>query len=173
MMNVVIRVCVLLLLSEQYCVNTISGGKPTHIISNDIHNHKQRERNIFLKDANRSCSGVRISAQKLQDSMAHYLSSFSYIHVFMDKFVGAYIFVPFHHFTCGGEDDWCRVKVADVPAMGSHLRKILSVMKMVMVLVTKMMMLVVVIALTRGSVNNHVVQFSMLRMHRTLKKKLS
>ena len=97
----------------------------------------------------------------------------SHIHVFMDKFVGAYIFVPFHHFTCGGEDDWCRVKVADVPAMGSHLRKILSVMKMVMVLVTKMMMLVVVIALTRGSVNNHVVQFSMLRMHRTLKKKLS
>ena len=52
MMNVVIRVCVLLLLSEQYCVNTISGGKPTHIISNDIHNHKQRERNIFLKKAN-------------------------------------------------------------------------------------------------------------------------
>ena len=83
----------------------------------------------------------------------------------MDKFVEAYIFVPFHHFTCGGEDDWCWVKVADVPAMGSHLRKILSVMKMVM--------LVVVIALTRGSVNNHVVQFSMLRMHRTLKKKLS
>ena len=105
----------------------------------------------------------------------------SHIHVFMDKFVGAYIFVPLHHFTCGGEDDWCRVKVADVPAMGSHLRKILSVMKMVMVLVmsvvmvlvTKMMMLMVVIALTRGSVNNHVVQFSMLRMHRTLKKKLS
>ena len=101
--------------------------------------------------------------------------------MFKDKFVGAYIFVPFHHFTCGGEDDWCRVKVADVPAMGSHLRKILSVMKMVMVLVmsvvmvlvTKMMMLMVVIALTRGSVNNHVVQFSMLRMHRTLKKKLS
>ena len=99
----------------------------------------------------------------------------------MDKFVEAYIFVPFHHFTCGGEDDWCWVKVADVPAMGSHLRKILSVIKMVMVLVmsvvmvlvTKMMMLVVVIALTRGSVNNHVVQFSMLRMHRTLKKKLS
>ena len=49
MMNVVIRVCVLLLLSEQYCVNTISGGKPTHIISNDIHNNKQRERNIFLR----------------------------------------------------------------------------------------------------------------------------
>ena len=91
----------------------------------------------------------------------------------MDKFVEAYIFVPFHHFTCGGEDDWCRVKVADVPAMGSHLRKIWSVMKMVMVLVTKVMMLLVVIALTRGSVNNHVVQFSMLRMHRTLKKKLS
>ena len=88
----------------------------------------------------------------------------------MGKFVEAYIFVPFHHFTCGGEDDWCWVKVADVPAMGSHLRKILSVMKMVMVLVTKMMMLVDVIALTRGSVNNHVVQFSMLRMHRTLKK---
>ena len=92
----------------------------------------------------------------------------------MDKFVEAYIFVPFHHFTCGGEDDWCWVKVADVPAMGSHLGKILSVMKMVMVLVTKMMMMLVfVIALTRGSVNNHVVQFSMLRMHRTLKKKLS
>ena len=49
MMNVVIRVCVLLLLSEQYYVNTISGGKPTHIISNDIHNNKQRERNIFLR----------------------------------------------------------------------------------------------------------------------------
>ena len=92
--------------------------------------------------------------------------------MFKDKFVGAYIFVPFHHFTCGGEDDWCRVKVADVPAMGSHLRKILSVMKMVMVLVTKTMMLVVVIALTRGSVNNHVVQFSMLRMHRTLSRNL-
>ena len=53
MMNVVIRVCVLLLLSEQYNVNTISGGKPTHIISNDIHNNKQRERNIFLKEVNR------------------------------------------------------------------------------------------------------------------------
>ena len=53
MMNVVIRVCVLLLLSEQYCVNTISGGKPTHIISNDIHNHKQREKNIFFYEANR------------------------------------------------------------------------------------------------------------------------
>ena len=56
MMNVVIRVCVLLLLSEQYCVNTISGGKPTHIISNDIHNHEQRERNIFLNEANRCLS---------------------------------------------------------------------------------------------------------------------
>ena len=33
----------------------------------------------------------------------------------------AHIFVAFHHFSGGGEDDRGWVKVADVPAMGPHL----------------------------------------------------
>ena len=35
------------------------------------------------------------------------------------------IFVAFHHFAGGWEDDWGRVEVADVPAVGSHLGRFL------------------------------------------------
>ena len=44
-------------------------------------------------------------------------------HIFVKKrfYKKAHIFVAFHHFSGGGEDDRGWVKVADVPAMGPHL----------------------------------------------------